>query len=174
MMAMVAPLSLWLLAEQMFPGLGGLSGQDLAGFGGLGLFGFSFSEFGGVAEHARDGLFLLAAMAIYVIVVFGPYSRLLEHQADLFSLHSLPVDGGTRPLEAIGSALEKLAANGTANRNTRSWQHASIARRVDFLNRIDMQPKSELHFQRRMIVANCLVVGVVFSPILGRLLGASG
>jgi len=172
MMAMVAPLSLWLLAEQMFPGLSGLSGQWSSEFGFSGL---EFSGFdGGVAEHARDGLCLLAAMTIYVTVVFGPYSRLLEHQADLFSLRSLPIDGGTHPLKTIGSALEKLAANGAANRNTRSWQHASIARRVDFLNRIDTEPKRELHFQRRMIVANCFVVGVVFSPILGRLLSVSG
>jgi len=159
MMAMAAPLSMWLLAEQVFPGFAAQVRQSVDQLhGGL------------TAEAAGGGVLLLAAATIYIIAIFGPYSRLLEHQADLFSLRSLSAGGDMAPAMAIGSALEKLAANGTADRNKRTWQHSSVARRVDFLNRVDIDPKSELHFQRRMVFANCLVVGIVLSPMLGRLL----
>jgi Zn-dependent protease with chaperone function len=150
---------LWFLAEQIFPGFCMEIRESFGRFDG-----------GLAAEAALGGLLLLLGMAIYIIAIFGPYSRLLEHQADLFSLRSLPSGGNIYPVKAIGSALEKLAANGTVNRNKRTWQHASIAGRVDFLNRLDLEPKSELHFQQRMVFANCLVVGIVLSPVVSRLL----
>ncbi len=159
MMAMSGPLSLWFLAEQIFPGFCMEIRESFGRF-----------DSGLAAEAALGGLLLLLGMAIYIIAIFGPYSRLLEHQADLFSLRSLPSGGNIYPVKAIGSALEKLAANGAVNRNKRTWQHASIAGRVDFLNRLDLEPNSELHFQQRMVFANCLVVGIVLSPIVSRLL----
>ena len=141
-MTMVAPLSLWLLFLQAFPqAVGRLQG---------------WLDAGGLGVQAQLGVVMLAAMAVYVLVVFGYYSRLLEHQADLFAYRSAAADPQRPPVRTFTSALEKLAE--------------SIARRVDFLNQVGRDPKRELRFRRWVRLSAGLVIGIVISPAVYRLL----
>jgi Zn-dependent protease with chaperone function len=113
----------------------------------------------------RGGLMILAAMAVYVLLVFGAYSRMLEGQADLFGCRALAADRSTPPVETFISALEKLAIAGGIDRNAPSWQHASIARRISFLHRVASDPRYEESFQRRLRWAGSLIIAVVVSPL---------
>ena len=149
-LAMIAPLSLYVLVEQALPETIGRADQWLAN-GGFGL-------------QIPLGLMMLAAMALYVLLVFGVYSRLLEAQADLFGCRILAPDREARPVETFTSALEKLAAASGVDRHAPAWQHGSIARRVDFLNRVAGDRKYGRRFQWRLDLASGLVLAIVFSP----------
>jgi STE24 endopeptidase len=165
-LAMVVPLSLWMLLAQAFPeAVGGLvewpdpqagTPQPLA----LGSFGL----------NVPSGLVLLSLMAAYVVVVFGYYSRQLEHQADLFGCRCVTPELQPPAVERFTSALEKLAKTSGMGRDARSWQHASIARRIDFLNQLSRDPKRELRFQRRVRLLGSLLIGTVLSPLAYQLL----
>ena len=139
---------------------------------------------GGLMVQTQAGLALVAATAVYLLVVFGYYARLLEHQADLFACR-LPSSGGgpshfradaaragakigTVPsaVAALASALEKLAACNGTRRTARGWQHASIARRIGFLGQIYQDPKRNLRFQRQVLLLGGLVMGVALSPLV--------
>jgi STE24 endopeptidase len=161
MLAMVAPLSLWMLLGQAFPG----AFERL-----LGLPGGAAFAMGGLGVQVPTGLVLLGAMAAYVVVVFGYYSRQLEHQADLFGCRWAAADPRQPALETFASALEKLASSSGAGRNARSWQHASIARRIDFLGQLCHDPKRELRFQRRVRLLGGMLIGTVLSPLAYQLL----
>jgi STE24 endopeptidase len=160
-LAMVAPLSLWVLLGQAFPeAVGGLSDWLDA----------DWAPWGRVAPQMPAGLLMLGAMAAYVLVVFGYYSRQLEHQADLFGCRWVTAEAGRPAVETFTSALERLAASSGAGRQARTWQHASIARRIDFLNQLSHDPKRELRFQRRVRILGSLVIGTVLSPVAYQLL----
>jgi len=161
-MAMVAPLSLWVFLGQMAPEAVAQVQRWLHS-GVLGT--------GGLVARAEMGLLVLAAMAVYVVVVFGRYCRLLEHQADLFGCRSMAAEGDPAAVETFASALEKLAAGNGIARKSRSWQHASVARRIDFLQQLSRAPDRELHFQRQVNLLSSLVILVVISPLLRILLG---
>lgn len=150
--AMAVPLSVWLLLQQVYPTAAG-QWFDLTRGGLLGV-------------QIPLGLGLLAAVSTYVLVLFGYYSRQLEHQADLFGCRSVAADSRQQRTEVFASTLEKLAVCSGISRNTRSWQHASIARRVDFLGNLSREPKRELHFQRRIRVLNGLILGTLVSPLV--------
>lgn len=99
---------------------------------------------------------------------------LLEHQADLFGWRLLAAGGRQAswpqsPVQTFAAALEKLAAAG-AGRNARSWQHASIARRVDFLNRLSRDPSRELHFHQWVRFLGILLIGIVVGPLVCQVL----
>lgn len=157
-MTMVAPLSLYLLLQQTFP-------QSMG----------EFQQWLGTAGPGVQlplGLMGLVALAVYALSVFGYYSRLLEHQADLFGCRLAAAGPGQAPHQAFIAALEMLGAAAGASRSARSWQHASVARRVDFLNRLGRRPDRELHFQRRVRRLSILVMGILISPLAyGLLLG---
>jgi len=155
-LAMAAPLSLWLLLQQVLPrSIESL--EDWLAQAGPGL-------------QLPLGLVLLAGIALYMLVVFGAYSRLLEGQADLFSCRTLAADPASEPIATFVAALEKLAAASGVDRNAPSWQHASIGRRVEFLERVAGDPKFELRFQRRVRWLSRLLIGVVISPVAYQLL----
>lgn len=155
-LTILAPLSLWLLARQAVPGAVDRFEAWLAG--------------GALGVQAPIGVAMLAAMAVYVFVVFGYYSRLLEHQADLFGCRWAMPDARQSAVEAFTSALEKLAAAAGTGRNTRSWQHASIGRRIAFLNQLRQHPNRELHFHRQVRLLGIFVIGIVISPLIHHLL----
>jgi STE24 endopeptidase len=155
-LTVIAPLSLWLLLRQAAPAAVEQWQQWL--------------QSGGLGRQAEFGLIMLGAMALYVLLVFGYYSRQLEHQADWFGCRSMARDPQQSAVDTFTSALEKLAAGSGLGRNTRSWQHASIARRVEFLNQLNRDAKRELDFQRRVRLLGSLVVGIVLSPVAYRLL----
>ncbi len=156
-LAMLAPLSLLLLAEECWP----------AGVGRL----VELVPAAGPAVSAAGAVALLGAVGAYALVVFGGYSRLLEAQADLYGCHSIPAPSMGQAAATFLSALEKLATASGTGRKSRSWQHASMARRAEFLTRICYDPSYENRFARRMRLLRLLVVGAVVSPVLAMWIG---
>ena len=112
------------------------------------------------------GLPALLLLVLYVLTFFGSYSRCLEHEADLSACRAMPPEIG---VSALCSALEQLAAAG-GNRGARGWQHASVARRVDFLKSTEREPKIGLTFYRRVRLYGGIVVVLSLSPLIGLLL----
>jgi len=116
---------------------------------------------------------LLPLIGLYIFVVFGFLSRRCERQADIYGCravscgrtncldHDAPVpllpEG--RGLCATGirvfiQALEKVARLNGISRSKpgwlQSWQHSTIARRVEFLQNMLTDPAVEPRFQRRV------------------------
>ena len=151
LVAMIAPLSLWLLVQQAFP----------QAIGRMETFFFTDVE----APRLLASLATLAVVAAYVLIVFGAYSKLLENQADLFACRVLKCNSATDAREIFISALEKLAAASGIDPNARSWQHASIARRIDFLQATGRSPHGELRFGRWVRWLNVLVLTTALSPL---------
>ena len=151
LLAMAAPVSLWLAAQQVFPDLVGWTLGSLR----TGLPAAAFAAVGGVA--------------FYLFWVFGYYSRMLEHQADLLGCRLLSgAASDRRPI--FQAALEKLAAANGTRRTARSWQHASLARRVAFLDRVWHDPRQESAFGRRLRWLSGLLVALLLSPLVCKLL----
>ena len=80
-------------------------------------------------------------------MVFGFLSRRCERQADIFGSRAVSC-------QAFIAALEKVASLNGIHRERpgwlSSWQHSTIARRVDFLEKMHADPGLERHFQRRL------------------------
>ncbi len=155
-LAMIAPLSVCLLAEQAFPEAVRHAEDWLSG--------------GGLGVQIPIGLLTLAGIAGYALFVFGGYSRLLEAQADLFGCRALASDNGAGRAATFSAALEKLAAGNGMDRRVRTWQHGSIARRVEWLNRVAGDPARQRRFQRRVALLSRLLVAVALSPLVYLLL----
>jgi STE24 endopeptidase len=121
----------------------------------------------------------------YVFVVFGFLSRRCERQADVYGCRAVscpeaacaghapglelaPAGRGLCPtgIRTFISALNKVAdLNGISRRKPgwlQSWLHASIARRVEFLERLTTDRALEARFQRRLgLLKWGLLVGLV-------------
>jgi Zn-dependent protease with chaperone function len=116
---------------------------------------------------------LLALLGTYIFVVFGFVSRRCERQADIYGCRAVSCSYGScaghdsdtvpsprgRSLCATGirtfiAALEKVGRlNGISRTRPgwlSSWQHSTIARRVDFLQRLCHEPDLEPRFQRHV------------------------
>jgi STE24 endopeptidase len=61
------------------------------------------------------------------------------------------------------SALEKVSALNGSTRDTRSWRHFSIAKRVEFLERLTVQPDLEPRFQRVVLALKMLVLAALLA-----------
>jgi Zn-dependent protease with chaperone function len=127
---------------------------------------------------------LVGILGVYIFVVFGFLSRRCERQADIFGCRTMScgrpdcashtlaeelVPRG-RALCATGirtfiDALEKVARlNGISRHRPgilQSWQHSTIARRVDFLQRVQTDPSIEPRFQRTVKLVKWGVVLVL-------------
>jgi STE24 endopeptidase len=124
---------------------------------------------------------LVAVLLAYIFVVFGFLSRRCERQADVFGCRAVscasPDCGGHdneidfaphgRGLCSTGintfiRALEKVAAVNGISRDRpgflQSWQHASIGRRIEFLQQVLLDPSVERRFQRRVFVFKALLL----------------
>ncbi|NLE36738.1 MAG: M48 family metalloprotease, partial [Pirellulaceae bacterium] len=128
----------------------------------------SYVEKGGLDAMTALGLAGLAAIVIYVLTFFAFYSRSLEHEADLSVCDLFPpgVGGPT-----FCSALERLG-RAQGSRRARSWQHASIADRVKFLESVERAPKLGLRYRRRIRLVGGIVIGLALSPLIGLLLSS--
>lgn len=128
----------------------------------------------------------LAVLAAYIFGVFGFLSRRCERQADIYgcravscdrsdcaghdeSVQPAPAARGLCPagIATFVSALNKVAwLNGISRTRPgwlHSWQHSTIARRVDFLIRIAAEPSEEKRFQRRVFwTKTVLLLAVVW------------
>lgn len=128
----------------------------------------------------------VALVGAYIFVVFGFLSRRCERQADVYGCRAVscarqPCPGHEEAtvLQPGGSglcetgirifidALEKVARLNGISRSRpgllQSWQHSTIARRVEFLQRVLADPGVEPRFQRTV----ALVKWVVFLGLLG-------
>jgi Zn-dependent protease with chaperone function len=131
-------------------------------------------------------------MLAYIFVVFGFLSRRCERQADVFGCRAVSCQRGDCPghdrdeaLAASGRglcptgirtfvrALERVAAVNGISRDRpgflQSWQHSTIARRVDFLQRVEADPAVERRFQRRVGLVKWglfAVLGVLIALVL--------
>ena len=113
---------------------------------------------------------LPVAVAACIVVMFAWYSRLLEHQADLWACRSdrETSHAAERPChEAVHflSALEKLATTSGTGRSRGGWLHPSIARRVQFIQQATANPLIADRFHRRTRLINSLLIGVVVSVL---------
>jgi Zn-dependent protease with chaperone function len=90
---------------------------------------------------------LLGILGAYVFVVFGFLSRRCERQADIYGCRTVSVP-------VFVDALEKVARLNGISRDRpgwlMSWQHSTIARRVEFLEQMHADPMLEPRFQRRV------------------------
>jgi Zn-dependent protease with chaperone function len=90
---------------------------------------------------------LLVVMGLYIFLVFGFLSRRCERQADIFGCRTVSC-----PI--FIDALEKVALLNGIHRERpgwlSSWQHSTIARRVEFVARMHADPAVETLFQRRV------------------------
>lgn len=139
---------------------------------------------------------LFGLIGAYIFVVFGFLSRRCERQADIFGCRTvscgqndchghddhvelLPRGRGLCPtgIRTFINALEKVASlNGMSRERPgwlQSWQHSTIARRVEFLQCVLVDPSLERRFQRTVALvkwALFLSLGVLLL-ILGTYLG---
>lgn len=119
-------------------------------------------------------LIALAAVAAYVIVAFGFLSRRCEREADLFGCRAVSCgqfdctghapgwdnqqkhDAAPCPtgVDVFTTALERVAVINGISRSKpgwlASWQHSTIAARVEFLNRLRTDPDLDRRFRRRL------------------------
>jgi STE24 endopeptidase len=146
----------------------------------------SFSGFESLGPRDRQIEWLTAiasvlSMLAYILVVFGFLSRRCERQADVFGCRAVSCGSpdcrghadeaeltrhgeGLCPtgIRTFIQALEKVAFLNGISRDRpgflQSWQHASIARRVEFLQRIQLDPHLERRFQRRVLLFKCVLL----------------
>jgi Zn-dependent protease with chaperone function len=135
---------------------------------------------------------MVLVLLSYIFVVFGFLSRRCERQADVFGCRAVscqrPNCPGHEPGAALAPAgrglcptgirtfiraLEKVALVNGISRDRpgflQSWQHSTIARRVEFLQRVLGDPALEARFQRRVALvkwALLLVVGAALALLL--------
>jgi len=129
-------------------------------------------------EHLPIPLLLIG---LYFGVVFGFVSRRFERQADLFGCLavSCPQDdgAGNRPVgpgpricpsgvQTFAGALEKIACLNGTTRNTRSWRHASIAKRAAFLRAVVNNPKAQKAFQTSIARVKVGVVALAIGAVV--------
>jgi STE24 endopeptidase len=140
-------------------------------------------------RHDLAVLPALASLGAYIFLVFGFLSRRCERQADVHGCRAvscgqpgctghLPdqaLPDGPRELCPAGiltfiQALEKVAFLNGINREKpgflQSWQHSTVARRVQFLQAVLRDPAEERRFQRRILMVKCALFAA-----LGVLLG---
>jgi Zn-dependent protease with chaperone function len=135
---------------------------------------------------------VVACTLTYIFVVFGFLSRRCERQADVFGCRTVSCREADCPGHAEGAelppggrglcptgirtfirALEKVALVNGISRDKpgflQSWQHSTIARRVEFLQRVLQDPREERRFQRRVAVvkwAMFLVLGAALGLLV--------
>jgi STE24 endopeptidase len=129
----------------------------------------------------------VVALGLYIFLVFGFLSRRCERQADIYGCRAVSCgslaclghapDLALPPAQSVLcptgvytfiGALEKVALlNGISREKPgflQSWQHSTIARRVEFLRQLLTDPPAERRFQRRIFLVKCglfAVLGIV-------------
>lgn len=187
LLAMIAPVSVGWSVSQLLPHHWSAWLQGI--------------RLGGLGAQATMATLAIAALLAYMLLVFGPYCRMLEGQADLYGCRLLdethaelsgrstlrdralagalpepsqwavlsrqrgPVDGRSAAVERYIDALEGLVIGGGVDRDRAGWQHASIARRVDFLRQAATEPRFELCYHHRVWWINALLAWAALCPL---------
>jgi STE24 endopeptidase len=132
----------------------------------------------------------VSSLGAYIFLVFGFLSRRCERQADIYGCRAVscgrpdctghdaplatPVTDTLCPtgIRTFVRALEKVAALNGISRSKpgwlQSWQHSTIARRVDFLQAVETNPHLEPLFQRRVGLVKWALI-IVLVGLLGAL-----
>ncbi len=128
-------------------------------------------------------------LGAYIFVVFGFLSRRCERQADVYGCRAVScarADCGGHGAELIPvadgkglcptgirtfiEALEKVARLNGISRDRpgwlQSWQHSTIARRVEFLQRVLVDPAVEARFQRTVGLVKWSLLLVLAAALL--------
>jgi Zn-dependent protease with chaperone function len=123
--------------------------------------------------HKLAAFPLVAILCVYVFLVFGFLSRRCERQADIYGCRavscgrpdctghdenvSMAAGGGAlcpTGIRTFINALERVAQVNGINRDRpgflQSWQHSTIARRVEFLQTMLADETLERRFQRKV------------------------
>ncbi|MFL5243045.1 MAG: M48 family metallopeptidase [Gemmataceae bacterium] len=138
--------------------------------------------------HGRQDLQMAPFMGLigaYIFVFFGFLSRRCERQADVYGCRAvscgkpdctahdpgqpLPADAQVlcpTGIQTFIQALEKVADSNGMSRDRpgwlRSWQHSTIARRVNFLASVRTDQRIERRFQRRVLAVKwALFLGLI-------------
>jgi len=106
---------------------------------------------------------LLVLFGGYWGILFGFISRRFERQADLVGADSTSVDSFTH-------ALERLSVLNGIPRETPSWRHFSIARRVDFLRKTQLNPAAVRGLERTLRLALVSFLLIAFAAVFFALL----
>jgi Zn-dependent protease with chaperone function len=138
----------------------------------------------GTRPEYLEALPFVGLLGTYIFVVFGFLSRRCERQADIYGCRAVSCQRGDCPghdaavLPAPGGlglcptgirtfieALEKVARLNGISRDRpgwlQSWQHSTIARRVEFLQRVLVEPALERRFQHTVrLVKWVLLLGL--------------
>jgi STE24 endopeptidase len=152
---------------------------------------FKGPEWLDLSSHSSDfvtAVALVGVLLAYVFVVFGFLSRRCERQADVFGCravscpspscrgHEDEVDLSQRGqglcptgINTFIRALEKVAfINGISRDHPgflQSWQHATIGRRIEFLQGMLLDPSLERRFQRRIFLLKSLLLIVLAGAV---------
>ena len=158
----------------------------------LALLPSNFTELFGTDQKYLEAIPLMLGLVPYIFLVFGFLSRRCERQADVYGCRA--VSCSSRDCLAHGDdialaergrglcptgirtfirALEKVAlVNGISRERPgflQSWQHSTIAKRVDFLQRLLVDPGAERTFQRRVALvkwALAVTLGLILVALL--------
>jgi STE24 endopeptidase len=149
-LAMVAPLSLLLAVELVWPA----SGQ---------WFQTITTRFNAVAQLPL-AVSTLAVLSSYAYFVFGGFCRILEKEADLYGCRMLLAETPDEACRVCVSALEKLGVESGLSRNKSSWQHPSIARRTEFLAEVSCNSDLRRRFECRVRWLDWLLIACVLVP----------
>lgn len=142
-------------------------------------------------EDREDLLVLptVVLLAVYLFFVFGFLSRRCERQADIFGCRvascTNPNCEGHHPGQELAKggnglcptgihtfyqALEKVAILNGISRDKpgflSSWQHSTIAKRVEFLQSLEENPAREARFQWRVLALKCGLMAVLGGLLL--------
>ena len=153
-LAVLLPVALWHLA-QSWPVAASVPAQDhMRAWGPL------------VAS-----LLPVAVAAVYLVATVGWFSRLLEHQADLWACGRLSsaAPSGPRQADAVGcyvSALEKVLLSTCGSRRRRGWLHPSLKSRVDLLQQAADDSQREEIIHRRVRRARLVLLTGAALPVL--------
>jgi Zn-dependent protease with chaperone function len=121
--------------------------------------------------NATPSVFPAVVIGIYVLVTLGWYSRLLEHQADLWACAQLQESGASSQerhaaVATYVSALASLAQSSHAGHRQRGWLHPSLQSRIEFLQSHAKDTIRTNGFQRRVFLADCCLLLAAASPLL--------
>src|SRR5205823_4535595 len=142
----------------------------------------------GAGQDYLEAIPLVVGLIVYIFVVFGFVSRRCERQADVYGCRAVSCaapdcweHGGAAlaergrglcptGIQTFIRALEKVALVNGISRDKpgffQSWQHSTIAKRVEFLQQVLVDVSVERKFQQRVALVKCglaLVLGVALA-----------
>lgn len=154
-LALLLPVLLFLVCRRAFPNAVAAQSAWLARHG--------------LSVALQGPLLLLLGVGSYGLGVFAAYSRLLEHEADLFACQGASGIGSAESSERFVAALEKLGRAAGLRRTAAGWLHPSIAGRAAFLAALAAAPDRQRRFTRRLRVLRHLIFGLTLASLLGLL-----